>query len=724
MIDVPPFLAQFFGDSNDFSLPPRWRTDDRYARLAAFIDDLDAVPARPVLLPRGYNGRRYIYAKAFNAAMGRRLAEAIAAFVGPTYSHFSPAPVVPRRGDQVETALNELGPGPMWRLEVPNDHWQAAWDALGLLRTTWLDRPVRNGDDAVPVGRLLRDFRISLISADEDLSAACLERLIASGAFDAANIAFMKVRRHDALGFPERALDGAEIDDVFRMRLPAAVREALLVAIHRRYLAAAAAAHDVDAALVVLRQHPEFVTVLSGAAKLERTQAQAALLALALTHPPSADVVGLHAATDGAHDPWLATLRDRLPLPSAPPHAPTATDIRDLLEAGAYDAAWRNLVTLPEGIVRDRLAVHCVLNLADPVRSDEVHTALMRHGGDYLREVLTQQWQLDAWQRHLETIGLLGHGVPTGWFEFLDRVAAGEDLTAISSTLDDLARNWSVPPGSDHMLSGKLASVPLEHPAIGVVLDALPLLLDSLEDGRAGESSGVAISLILLSEDLNEAALVSLALALRSFLASGPDASRYREVVGSLSDVAPQLVQVRTVDRVLDLVDLLMAGPAVDDGVRIAVCENLLSRTRGLARRLTPAQLLLAGELSAEAELGLNWPSLTERSRESSTLRQPTHHQTVLLYSLQERVLDRVRRTLVQVAPEVTVHTSSEHDGSDRLKNQAQASQVVLLATRRATHAATGFIERWTTGQVIYVPGAGSASMLHAALQALRYSGD
>jgi hypothetical protein len=191
-----------------------------------------------------------------------------------------------------------------------------------------------------------------------------------------------------------------------------------------------------------------------------------------------------------------------------------------------------------------------------------------------------------------------------------------------------------------------------------------------------------------------------------------------------LSDVASQLVQVRTIDRVLDLVDLLLAGPAVDEGIRLAVCENLLSRARGLARRLMPAQLVLAAELSAEAELGLDWPSLPNRSHEGGTTRPPAHDRTVLLYSLQERVLDRVRRTLVQVAPGITVHTSSDHDGSDRLKDQAQASQVVLLATRRATHAATGFIERWATGQVIYVPGAGSASMLHAALEALHQPGD
>src|SRR5262249_2693771 len=92
---------------------------------------------------------------------------------------------------------------------------------------------------------------------------------------------------------------------------------------------------------------------------------------------------------------------------------------------------------------------------------------------------------------------------------------------------------------------------------------------------------------------------------------------------------------------------------------------------------------------------------------------------TVLLYSLQDRVLNRVRRALLQVTPGVTVHTSCEHDGSDRLKDQAQASEIVLMATRRATHAATAFIERWTTGRVVYVPGAGSASMLNIAIECL-----
>jgi hypothetical protein len=577
----------------------------------------------------------------------------------------------------------------------------------------------------VPVGRLLRDFRVSLASADEHLSAVCLQRLVASGAFDAANIVFLRVRRHDALGFPERALDSPEIDDLFRMRLPTGVREALLAAVHHRHLTDAAARGDPYAARDVLLPHPHFASLLAGPARLERPDAQAALLALALTFPTSADTAALHAATQQARDPWLRVLHEHLPSPHPPasPGESALANIRDLLEAGVYDAAWRAIERLPESASRDRFAVHCALGLADPRRTAEVHQALARHGPDYVHEVLTQRWQFDAWQRHLDKIGLLGSGVPRDWFDFFDRIIAGDDLSEISNSLDELARRWPVPTTNDHMLADRLARVPLEPPAISIVLDVLPLLLDAFEEGRAGESSGVAISLIFLSEEFNEAALVALTLALRSFLLAGPNATRYREVVGSLSDAAPQLVQVRTVDRVLDLVDLLLAGPAVDDGTRAAVCQNLLVRTREFGRRLSPAQTVLAAELSSEAGLDLTWPSTEELPSEAEEQQRPAAARIILLYSLQERVLDRVRRTLLRVAPWLTVHTSGERDGSDRLKDQAQVSDVVLIATRRATHAATGFIERWAAGEVKYVPGGGSASMLRTALKSLQHPG-
>ncbi|MFG1757035.1 protein DpdD [Micromonospora echinofusca] len=717
MSKVDQFVLEFFGPGNDFNLPDGWRLDERFSRVTPFIEDVAVVPGRPVLLPRRQGKRWFVLAKAFGTPMGCRLAEALAAFVGPTYARFNPAPAVPRRDDPVEMALESLGNGPMWRLEILPEKWQAAWHALRLLRGVWHERPVRTVEEFKPVGRLLRDFRIALLSGDEQLSAVYLQRLVASGAFDATNTTFLRIRRHGALGFPERALDGAEVDDLFRIRLPAAIRETMLAAVHRRHLVVASADGDVDAARDVLLQYPQYASLLGGPSQVRHREARSALLALALTYPTSADLETLLVAFADADDPWLLALRERLPAPALTEAEPGINTIRDLIDDGAFEQAWRALAALPAGIVRDRLAVHCVLGLADAVRSTEICQTLNAHGPDYLSQVLPQSWQREAWQYHLDGLGLRRDRVPADWVEFIEGVATGEDLSGLSRNLDEIAHQWPVI--DDPSVAAAIAQIPPESPAVSTILDALPLLLDALGEQRAGRSSGVAISLILLSEEFNEAALASLTLALRSFLIAAPNAAEYREAVSSLSDFAPQLVQVRTVDRVLDLVDLLLAGPAVEPGTRAMVCQDLLARVRDLGRRLTPPQIILASELSLEAGLDLAWPSLTPAEQETGTdLR--TDVRTVLLYSLQERVLDRVQAALLQLAPLLTVHTSSDHDGSDRLKDQSQASDIALLATRRATHAATGFIERWARGKVVYVPGAGSASMLHAALETLR----
>ncbi|NYF57179.1 protein DpdD [Micromonospora purpureochromogenes] len=718
MSDVDQFVREFFGPGNEFDLPAGWRLNERFSRVAPFIEDVAAVPGRPVLLPRRQGRRWFVLAKAFGAPMGRRLIEALTAFVGPTYAHFNPTPAVPRRDDPVEMALEGLGDGPMWRLEIPHEKWQAAWHALRLLRGVWHERPTRTVEELVPVGRLLRDFRIALLSGDEQLSAVYLQRLVASGAFDATNTAFLRIRRHDALGFPERALDGAEVDDLFRIRLPAAIRETMLVAVHRRHLVAAAAGRDVDAARDVLLRYPQYASLLGGPSQVRRPEARSALLTLALAYPTSADLETLRVALADADDPWLIALRERLPA-SAPTRAkPGINTIRDLIDEGAFEQAWRALSGLPDGVVRDRLAVHCALGLADAVRSADLYQALNARGPDYLSQVLPQDWQREAWQHHLDGLGLRHDRVPANWVEFIERVAAGEDLSGLSRNLDEIAHQWPVI--DDRSIAAAIAQIPPESHAVTTILDALPLLLDALGEQRAGISSGVAISLILLSEEFNEAALASLTVALRSFLLAAPNAAEYREAISSLSDFAPQMVQVRTVDRVLDLVDLLLAGPAVEPGTRATVCQDLLARVRDLGRRLTPAQIILAGELSLDAGLNLAWPSLIATGELEAGRSLRADARTILLYSLQQRVLDRVRAALRQLAPALTVHTSSDHDGSDRLKDQSQASDIALLATRRATHAATGFIERWVGGTVVYVPGAGSASMLHAALESLR----
>lgn len=58
---------------------------------------------------------------------------------------------------------------------------------------------------------------------------------------------------------------------------------------------------------------------------------------------------------------------------------------------------------------------------------------------------------------------------------------------------------------------------------------------------------------------------------------------------------------------------------------------------------------------------------------------------------------------------------SSDKDGNPALKQHARNADLIVLATRRATHAATGFITSNAAGALVqYADGSGSASMLRA----------
>ena len=94
----------------------------------------------------------------------------------------------------------------------------------------------------------------------------------------------------------------------------------------------------------------------------------------------------------------------------------------------------------------------------------------------------------------------------------------------------------------------------------------------------------------------------------------------------------------------------------------------------------------------------------------------------MLLYSLDEGVLERTKTLLGEIAPNADVRLSHDKVGSQSLKQQARGAEVIVMATRCAKHAATGFIRQHASGTsvVAEADGSGSASLLRAAIAALR----
>ncbi|ABS05847.1 protein DpdD [Kineococcus radiotolerans] len=717
-MDTAQFMTTWFGPGNDFTLPSSWETDPRYTRMRPFLLDLDAIPNQPLFLPRLQAAGRLMYATAFNAAQARQLQEALTAFVGPSYSNFDPVPTRLNAHDPLESALQRLGTHTTWRLTVPTAAWEAAWQAAALLRATWLRRPWREADTPTPVGRLLRDFRLSLAAGDEALSARYLQRLIDSGSLDTANITYLKIRRLNALGARERTLDLPEFDDVLRMRLPRGVRQVLLAAVHERYLGDAEAHQDTAWARQALQRHPHLSALQSGGDVTGPREALSTLLVLNRLYPNQAQAPNEELWRD---DPWLRALAEDIPPAATSPAPATAPavepDVPALLNAARYAEAWDKIQVLPRGPERDRLAVMCALNLDDAQCSLGLAAEFTQQGEDYLTSIAVPGWLQESWQRHLRQVAGL-NGQPQAWADLLRLAAAGSMTAGMLTALEEVIDGWPSPGADDDTIAAILEANSLSGPGLTQTLDVIPLLLQSVEAGEAPRTSGGVLQLLIFSEEYTAATLSALAVALQRFLAASPEGATYGDTLGMLSETSARWVQVRTADTVLDLIDVILAGPNIAPSARVATCGELLTRLRSFAVRLSPAQLVLASALSDEVDCALSWPlPQADVANVADASAQITA--TVLLYSLQEHVLQRAEQALSFLFPRVTVHTSSHLAGTSQLRDQARACDVLVVATTRASHAATDFLQRHKTGSIVYPSGAGSGSMLRAATEAL-----
>lgn len=303
--------------------------------------------------------------------------------------------------------------------------------------------------------------------------------------------------------------------------------------------------------------------------------------------------------------------------------------------------------------------------------------------------------------------------VPASWLELIS--AADADPRAAEAVLASQAwRGWAAPATEDEAIAGALAQLNDEAAErawtlVGPFVDA---------DGYRQPAAAAARELInnaLAHDRFSPGDLAGLNALTEIFLRSGPPAHEYAALLDDLGAESDRWAGPDRATPVLDFADLLARSASPDHEAQLRLALALLRPLHDHATRLKHDQAQLAAQLSAELNTGLEWPQPDPADMPTlATLK-------VLLYSLDEAVLDRASAMLRAIAPGVTIHLSHDHVGSPRLKQHSRNADVIVMATRCATHAATGFIRAnaASTALVTEADGSGSASLLSAAVTAL-----
>ncbi|WP_280502774.1 hypothetical protein [Nocardia farcinica] len=309
---------------------------------------------------------------------------------------------------------------------------------------------------------------------------------------------------------------------------------------------------------------------------------------------------------------------------------------------------------------------------------------------------------------------------PGSWIEWL----GGLDGTAPSHNPMELADSW--PPVAEHDAEIAHLIDALPDIATEALLAGVAAFLETSDsEVPAPETAHAFIRRYLIEERFAPADVSALTALLAIVLSSAPKADDYAELLDDLGAFTNRWVSVNTAAQALDLADVVTCGPRPDSDTQIAFVTRILGELHHKRHRLAGALRSLAALISDDLSLDFDWTSAKVEG--ASAERELPTGLRVLLYSLDAGTLDRVEAALTAQYPTIQVSRSSDKVGNAALRQHSRNADVIAIATRRAAHAATGFIvDNAVRGRICYPDGSGSASMLRAVeaeLDDLRTSG-
>lgn len=316
--------------------------------------------------------------------------------------------------------------------------------------------------------------------------------------------------------------------------------------------------------------------------------------------------------------------------------------------------------------------------------------------------------------QNVDVVANLDDGVserPATWLQWVAQL--------IGTPYEDVEwATWSPPVDCDYDLATAIEQLTDAEADAG--WNMVGPFLDADEFGRPAWRTARALLLLAASYDRWAPADVSAIQALLEvFLRGSPPAADYGDVLDLFAATASRWAVANNALAALDMVDDVAHAPVSDADARLRFAAATLEPLARHRRRLAPDLRWLAMQLSADLSVPLDWAvpaSVPDEAEPSSSLQAK-----VLIYSLDDGVLQRTADRLLHLFPQVTVHQANDHVGSPQLRAHARNADVIALATRCATHAATGFIREHAANHAVIVEadGAGSASLLRAVSSGL-----
>ena len=683
MSDLDPRISVFYEPPNEIELGSL--QGDAGELIRVLFSRL--AEGRRTLLPARVERRTRWYGIAGSDRDGRLLTEEMASWLGPPLCDL--VSVVETPGDAVdEKALVLAGSGVLLRTIVIAEWQGESRENVRTLVDLWTLTPERASDTPRPVGRVLRYFYEAIVAHDRDSAT------------------------------PDELRSDPLLSDVALLRRPPAVSEHLARAADALYIPPDAEregsevwrsiASAIEEAWPGLVAHPTQVRSVHGARCLALTE-------LLAEHPRRGVIDSLRAnwIDDALVAGVVASLEDARD--QGPEEASIPADVSTVM--GHYhDGDFELVLDAAELVTPDRgvatAAMHAALNLGDTLAAARA-VAIVDRLEELERTTLLSQAVEHVFHAQLVERNQ-GTEIPEGWIDWL----RGE-WPDRPDLLDDWSSAWGtgalISEDASDLLAGELLDA-LHDDRRGRVRNGLPAFVRwLLEDGLRPSSIPLAVTIfqIMLGSDPGRAERRALEL-LGEILTAGCSVDEYRDVVGALREQLGRLGP-REVDWLASTLDLHLLSAIPDVSVRNEFFADALGVAVSWDSRIGAIDSVVLSKLFNDA--GLSFDAPATESSDVEAMRQVRAFQRVGIYSLSESAAQNAARWIRDEWHGVDVRLSHAHSNNSELEGLVSTSDVVLMQTSHAKHAATTAIERSIEKScLVRVNGRGATSLFRGLL--------
>lgn len=701
---------------SSFYSPPNEVDPDRLDALAGEM--LATLVARLVsgdqrsFLPARCGGVTRWYGIAPTDRETRLLREEIRCWLGPPIA----AQIIDTHGsdDALDReALRLAGGGASIRVDVAADWQPTARRNIASLIDLWQLEPERGVDQPRPVGRILRQFYEGVLAGDRGAAQSSLEEIRARSLLSSTNARFLRVELLSALGTPEELCDDSSLRGISLLARPPAVTERL---------AQAADALIIEPEITTARQDgwrataaalaevwPDLVT------HLEQVTTLATARCLALSEIGSETPNGVVLDDLRGRFPDDVVIRALAPetVTQPPGYSAEVLTPLELYHRGEYWAALDAVEGEPLKRSTASIALAAAMNIGDSVSAVRALAFVGRIPHDE-REALLATSVERAFYDAL-TSRTSESRAPSSWLDWLKgQWVDRPDL------LSDWARHWPRTPDvlerDAASLAGELLDA-LNDERRARVRNGIPVFVEWLvSDGLPASAVNLAATFfdVLLGSEPGRLERQAALVVLEEVLVAGSSREEYVEMIEAVRAQLPVLGP-RDAGWLAQCLGLFLLFGTPDPALRIALFGDALGVATSWGSRAEAADLTVLRLLFAEAGLTLAAQQSDAAPSDSIAMRA---FRTVGIYSLLESAARVAAGWIRQIFPESDVRLSSEHVNSPNLVGFARGSDVLLVQTSHAKHAATQAIEAAVLdrGRLVLVHGRGASALVRALL--------